>query len=65
MVLLGLHTSKSSEGNQLNDIKIWMICVLIRGDMRPALWGADVGNSWRTTDDISDSWERSGLCIYL
>lgn len=46
-------------------IKIWMICVLIRGDMRPALWGADVGNSWRTTDDISDSWERSGLCIYL
>ncbi|KAG8645989.1 hypothetical protein MANES_10G110300v8 [Manihot esculenta] len=27
------------------------------GDMRPALWGADVGNSWRTTDDISDSWE--------
>ncbi|KDP40460.1 hypothetical protein JCGZ_24459 [Jatropha curcas] len=28
------------------------------GDMRPALWGADVGNSWRTTDDISDSWEK-------
>ncbi|KAK4841233.1 hypothetical protein QYF36_001162 [Acer negundo] len=26
------------------------------GDMRPALWGAKVGNSWRTTDDISDSW---------
>ncbi|KAJ4826184.1 hypothetical protein Tsubulata_023773 [Turnera subulata] len=26
------------------------------GDMRPALWGAGVGNSWRTTDDISDSW---------
>ncbi|KAL5828142.1 hypothetical protein ACOSQ4_019939 [Xanthoceras sorbifolium] len=26
------------------------------GEMRPALWGAEVGNSWRTTDDISDSW---------
>ncbi|TXG57441.1 hypothetical protein EZV62_018754 [Acer yangbiense] len=26
------------------------------GDMRPALWGSKVGNSWRTTDDISDSW---------
>ncbi|GAB2270242.1 Alpha-galactosidase 3 [Dionaea muscipula] len=22
----------------------------------PALWGAQVGNSWRTTDDINDSW---------
>ncbi|KAK9275087.1 hypothetical protein L1049_022346 [Liquidambar formosana] len=27
------------------------------GDMRPTLWGANVANSWRTTDDISDSWE--------
>ncbi|XP_002513153.2 alpha-galactosidase 1 isoform X2 [Ricinus communis] len=27
------------------------------GDMSPALWGGDIGNSWRTTDDISDSWE--------
>ncbi|WJX76889.1 Alpha-galactosidase 1, variant 2 [Trifolium repens] len=27
------------------------------GDMRPALWGAKVGNSWRTTDDINDSWQ--------
>ncbi|KAG6476925.1 hypothetical protein ZIOFF_066173 [Zingiber officinale] len=23
----------------------------------PALWAGKVGNSWRTTDDISDSWE--------
>lgn len=22
----------------------------------PATWAADVGNSWRTTGDISDSW---------
>ncbi|CAL2232893.1 unnamed protein product [Prunus armeniaca] len=27
------------------------------GDMHPALWGAKVGNSWRTTKDISDTWE--------
>ncbi|KAK1399324.1 hypothetical protein POM88_009187 [Heracleum sosnowskyi] len=26
----------------------------------PALWAGEVGNSWRTTDDISDSWKRSG-----
>jgi len=29
-----------------------------RGDMHPALWGYPVGNSWRTTDDITDNWER-------
>ncbi|KAK2986006.1 hypothetical protein RJ640_024402 [Escallonia rubra] len=27
------------------------------GDMHPALWGAEVGNSWRTTNDITDTWE--------
>ncbi|XP_020094217.1 alpha-galactosidase 1-like [Ananas comosus] len=27
------------------------------GDMHPALWGAKLGNSWRTTNDISDSWD--------
>ncbi|XP_068640209.1 alpha-galactosidase 1-like [Aristolochia californica] len=27
------------------------------GDMHPALWGAQVGNSWRTTNDIADTWE--------
>jgi alpha-galactosidase len=32
--------------------------LFVRGDMHPALWGAKVGNSWRTTDDITDSWER-------
>jgi hypothetical protein len=29
-----------------------------RGDMHPALWGFKVGNSWRTTNDITDTWER-------
>lgn len=27
------------------------------GDMHPALWGAPLGNSWRTTNDIADNWE--------
>ncbi|XP_031373114.1 alpha-galactosidase 1-like [Punica granatum] len=27
------------------------------GDLHPALWGAKVGNSWRTTNDISDNWD--------
>ncbi|KAK6931790.1 Glycoside hydrolase, family 27 [Dillenia turbinata] len=27
------------------------------GDMNPASWGADISNSWRTTDDIFDTWE--------
>ncbi|KAL1290142.1 hypothetical protein HN51_058533 [Arachis hypogaea] len=27
------------------------------GDMHPALWGGRVGNSWRTTNDINDSWD--------
>ncbi|CAK9156650.1 unnamed protein product [Ilex paraguariensis] len=25
--------------------------------LHPVLWGARVGNSWRTTNDISDKWE--------
>ncbi|XP_023541761.1 alpha-galactosidase 1-like [Cucurbita pepo subsp. pepo] len=27
------------------------------GDLHPALWGDKLGNSWRTTNDINDSWE--------
>ncbi|XP_019163149.1 PREDICTED: alpha-galactosidase 1-like [Ipomoea nil] len=27
------------------------------GDMHPALWGSKVGNSWRNTNDITDTWE--------
>ncbi|KAL3026587.1 hypothetical protein AAZX31_03G001800 [Glycine max] len=27
------------------------------GDMHPALWGYQVGNSWRITDDIRDNWD--------
>lgn len=29
-----------------------------RGDMHPARWGAAYGNSWRTTNDIVDTWDR-------
>lgn len=36
-----------------------------RGDMHPALWGDAVGNSWRTTNDISDNWERCALVIAM
>ncbi|KAG5608609.1 hypothetical protein H5410_019890 [Solanum commersonii] len=28
-----------------------------RGDLHPALWGGKLGNSWRTTNDITDTWE--------
>ncbi|NP_001300723.1 Alpha-galactosidase 1 precursor [Zea mays] len=27
------------------------------GDMHPATWGATYGNSWRTTNDIADTWD--------
>jgi hypothetical protein len=27
-----------------------------QGTDNPALWAANVGNSWRTTQDISDNW---------
>ncbi|KAK2982424.1 hypothetical protein RJ640_026267 [Escallonia rubra] len=29
----------------------------------PALWAGKVGNSWRTTDDINDTWARSALHV--
>jgi len=29
-----------------------------RGVDDPALWAKEVGNSWRTTDDINDTWAR-------
>ncbi|KAL9271303.1 Alpha-galactosidase 1-like protein [Drosera capensis] len=32
------------------------------GDMEPALWAGELGNSWRTADDIVDNWNRM-LCI--
>ena len=34
--------------------KLW----LGRGVDDPALWAGKVGNSWRTTDDINDTWAR-------
>jgi alpha-galactosidase len=27
-----------------------------QGTDEPALWAPNVGNSWRTTDDIEDNW---------
>ncbi len=38
----------------------------------PALWAPNVGNSWRTTGDISDNWksmigniDKVTLCYFL
>ncbi|CAL9202772.1 unnamed protein product [Musa hybrid cultivar] len=31
------------------------------GDMHSALWADKLGNSWRTTFDINDSWERYAI----
>jgi len=28
-----------------------------QGTDEPALWATNVGNSWRTTDDIQDNWK--------
>lgn len=41
---------------ELNFLSLSFLCN--RGDMHPALWGAKLGNSWRTTNDISDTWDR-------
>ncbi|KAK3010804.1 hypothetical protein RJ639_012743 [Escallonia herrerae] len=69
----GSKTMPGSLGHEENDAKTfasWGIDYLkydncnndgskptVRGDMHPALWGAEVGNSWRTTNDITDTWE--------
>lgn len=29
-----------------------------RGEQNPAKWAGRFGNSWRTTGDIEDKWER-------
>jgi hypothetical protein len=34
-----------------------MICMIEWGVDKPALWAANVGNSWRTTGDIRDTWK--------
>lgn len=35
--------------------------ILSRGQDDPATWANGVGNSWRTTGDISDKWDRYTL----
>lgn len=38
-----------------------------RGQEDPATWAVDIGNSWRTTGDIEDNWNRflffNGFCF--
>ncbi|KAF4373532.1 hypothetical protein F8388_025226 [Cannabis sativa] len=34
-----------------------------RGQEDPATWAPKIGNSWRTTGDISDKWESMTSCV--
>jgi hypothetical protein len=46
----------------------WFFFYEKRGKQEPAEWGAEVGNSWRTTGDIYDSWSRyqyNSFCVSL
>lgn len=52
MALLGIYDNESRKD-------VW--CVWIRwcrGVDNPATWANNVGNSWRTTGDITDNWNR-------
>jgi len=56
------------------EVNIWFIYICIyrwphsfmlikfvtnfRGNEDPATWAPKIGNSWRTTDDIQDNWNR-------
>lgn len=31
---------------------------MYRGQEDPATWAPEIGNSWRTTGDIQDNWDR-------
>jgi hypothetical protein len=48
-------------GKFTNLLFLLVDCVAIfypeQGTDEPALWAANVGNSWRTTDDIEDNWK--------
>lgn len=35
-----------------------LCCLNYRGVEDPATWAKSIGNSWRTTGDISDNWDR-------
>lgn len=48
----------SKVSNSLFAKNLASILIIDRGVDDPALWAGNVGNSWRTTDDISDSWKR-------
>ncbi|KAK4595371.1 hypothetical protein RGQ29_013718, partial [Quercus rubra] len=45
------------ECHSINDYFVLFVFLSLNGgDLHPALWGFKVGNSWRTTNDISDNW---------
>jgi hypothetical protein len=37
-------------------IKSLQVLYIEWGVDQPGLWAGDIGNSWRTTEDISDNW---------
>lgn len=45
------------------DSSILILFPSYRGVDDPALWAGSVGNSWRTTDDINDTWVRLEISI--
>lgn len=50
---------------QFESIVKILIFGFVRGVDDPALWAGKVGNSWRTTDDINDSWARYAFWTLL
>lgn len=43
----------------------FFVTIFSRGLDDPALWASKIGNSWRTTDDIVDTWERFSTLLTL
>ena len=58
-------TSALLMGSHSSSFRVSLSTVVSRGDMHPARWGAAYGNSWRTTDDIEDTWERLTTSLQL
>lgn len=54
---------KFDEIFKYSDINIFV--GIFRGQEDPATWAPQVGNSWRTTGDISDNWNRYNLFFLI
>jgi hypothetical protein len=47
-----------TNGRNIKCYFIFSTVSVYRGKEDPATWAGGMGNSWRTTEDISDSWGR-------